>query len=136
MSRKSTASLSVVAIGSRERLEPPDDLTTEQSALWNAVTDSKPVDWFDKDSAPLLKEYVRAAVMSDWLAVQVDTAKGSDDVAVLDKYLRLRDMESKRVSAIGTKLRLTPQSRYNPASAHVASKHTHSGGKPWQLRES
>lgn len=135
MARKSVAGLSVVSIGGRARLEAPDDLTEEQSALWRAVADSKPVDWFDQDSAPLLKEYVRAAVASDWLEEQVRLAMAGDDVSALDKTMRLRDMESKRVSSLGTKLRLTPQSRYNPASANTANNKVRSGERPWQFGE-
>jgi hypothetical protein len=97
------------------------------------VVGSKPVDWFDTDSAPLLKEYVRAAAMTDWLDVQVQTATVGDDVAVLDKFMRLRDLESKRVASLATKLRLTQQSRYTPQAAATASNKAESGKKPWQF---
>lgn len=51
------------------RLPAPGGMSPEQVALWDGVVGSKPVDWFDTDSSPLLKEYVRAAIMTDWLDV-------------------------------------------------------------------
>lgn len=51
---------------------------------------------------------------------------------VLDKVLRLRDMESKRLSSLATKLRLTNQSRYTPMAAATAAKKG-AGGNVWQF---
>lgn len=133
MARQSASSLSVVQVGGRVRLPPPADLTPDQSALWVAVTESKPVEWFGEDSAPLLTEYVRAVTMSSWLTVQVDAAMMGDDVALLEKFLRLRDMEAKRVTSLATKMRLSQQSRYTDKSAGTADRKASSGGKPWQF---
>ena len=133
MARKSTASLSVVQVGTRERLAAPDDLTEEQSALWKSVVDSKPIDWFAEDSAPLLKEYVRAACMADWMEAQVQAAMTGDDAALLKSFMQMRDMESKRVASLATKLRLTQQSRYTPGAAATAEKKAGAAGRPWQF---
>lgn len=132
MARKSTASLSVVQVGVRSRQPAPSDLTTEQASLWIAVVESKPVDWFAEDSAPLLKEYVRAACMADWLEVQVRTAMVGGEGADLKAVMQLRDMESKRVASLATKLRLTQQSRYTPKAADTANNRV-SSRKPWQF---
>lgn len=133
MARKSTASLSVVKVGVRVRLTAPDDLTPEQATLWRSVVDSKPVDWFAEDSSPLLKEYVRAACMADWLEVQVQAAMVGDAGGSLKSFMQMRDMESKRVASLATKLRLTQQSRYTPAAAATADKKSGDGTKPWQF---
>ena len=133
MSRQSTASLSVVPIGVPVRLAPPADLTEEQAARWVAVVDSKPVDWFGPDSAPLLKEYVRAEAMCDLLAVQIEAALEGDPVEtalLLKGFLDMRDKESKRLTSIATKLRLTQQSRYTPQAAATADRKA-SGARPW-----
>ncbi|HUX23214.1 MAG TPA: hypothetical protein VMV87_01230 [Burkholderiales bacterium] len=133
MARKSTASLSVVQVGVRVRLPAPADLTPEQAALWTAAVESKPIDWFAEDSSPLLKEYVRACCMTDWMETQVQAAMVGADGAALGSFMKLRDMESKRVASMATKLRLTQQSRYTPAAAATADKKAGSGGKPWQF---
>lgn len=130
MSRKSTASLSVVPIGVPVRLAPPEDLTPEQAARWVAVVDSKPVEWFGPDSAPLLKEYVRAEAMCDLLAVQIEAGIAGGESGEVKALLDMRDKESKRLTSIATKLRLTQQSRYTPQAAATADKKA-SGARPW-----
>ena len=137
MSRKSAAALSVVPIGVPVRLAPPDDLTDAQADLWRAVVESKPVEWFGEDSAPLLKEYVRAVTMCDLLELQVQAAiAGSGDpeaAGSVKALLDMRDKESKRVASLATKLRLTQQSRYTPQAAATANKRVGAGSKPWQF---
>lgn len=133
MSRKSTASLSVVAVGLPERLAPPDDLTSDQAARWEAVVASKPVEWFGPDSAPLLKEYVRAEAMCDLLAVQIEGAIAGGEPGEVKALLDMRDKESKRLTSIATKLRLTQQSRYTPQAAATADRKAGAGRKPWQF---
>ena len=137
MSRPSTASLSVVPIGVLTRLAPPTDLTHAQAVLWQTVVDSKPVEWFGEDSAPLLKEYVRAAAMCDVLEMQVQAAiagsEGPETTGMIRSYLDMRDKEAKRVLSVATKLRLTQQSRYTPQAAATANKKVGAGSKPWQF---
>ena len=130
MSRKSTASLSVVAIGAPVRLAAPGDLTPEQAARWLAVVQSKPVDWFGPDSAPLLKEYVRAEAMCDLLALQIEAEIAGGEPGNLKALLDMRDKESKRLTSVATKLRLTQQSRYTPQAASTADKKAGSA-RPW-----
>lgn len=136
MSRKSTASLSVVQIGALARLSAPDDLTPEQAKLWAAVVDSKPAEWFAEDSAPLLKEYVRAVTMCDLLEVQIQAALAcieDGEPSILKTLLDMRDKESKRVLSTGTKMRLTQQSRYTPGASQTASNRA-GAARPWQAK--
>lgn len=135
MSRKSTASLSVVPIGVTSRLTAPACLSAEETALWIEVVASKPVEWFQPDSAPLLKEYVRAVHMCDLLALQIEAAlaggESGDEGPSIKNYLDMRDKESKRVASLATKLRLTQQSRYTPQAASTADRKAGSA-RPWQ----
>jgi hypothetical protein len=134
MSRQSTASLSVVPVQALTRIEPPADLTAEELALWTAVVESKPVEWFGEDSAPLLTEYVRAKVMCDLLDLKVKAAIAvagdPESLGSVKAFLDMRDKESKRLLSIGTKLRLTQQSRYTPQAAATATKKA-GGERPW-----
>lgn len=131
MSKPSGASLTVVPSGLPERLVPPSDLTPEQCARWRGVVDSKPHDWFGPDSAPLLKEYVRAEAMCDLLAFQIEAALKGGEQGEVKALLDMRDKESKRLTSLATKLRLTQQSRYTPQAAATANKKA-GNARPWQ----
>lgn len=135
MARKSAAALSIAPAGAPDRrLPPPSELTARERELWESVIASKPADWFDEDSAPVLKEYVRAAVTCDRLSVAVNLALASGDIgeaAHADKLLLSRDREARRVAALATKLRLTQQSRYTPQAAATANRKA-AGRRPWQ----
>ena len=132
MARESAASLSVVRSITDSRLPTPAGLSETEAALWRAVIDSKPADWFGDDNAPLLKEYVRAALMCDALDERVKGAMAEGaDVGEVKALLDIRDKESKRAASLATKLRLTNQSRYTPQSAATANART-TGRRPWQ----
>ena len=131
MAKPSSASLSVVPVVAMTRMAPPRGLSDDESRLWREVVDSKPVEWFQPDSAPLLTEYVRAVVMSGQLDIQVKAALVGSETGELKALLDMRDKESKRVVSIATKLRLTQQSRYTPQAAATANKKA-AGGRPWE----
>lgn len=134
MSRQSAASLSVVQVQPLLRIAPPDGLSEDELGFWQTVVDSKPADWFGEDSAPLLLEYVRAKVSCDVLHAQVQAAFAGGEPADIKDALKLRDMESKRLLSIGTKLRLTQQSRYTPKAAATAAAKVGSQARPWASR--
>jgi hypothetical protein len=135
MSRPSTASLSVVPVVAVSRLAPADGLAPEEAALWAAVVDSKPAEWFGLDSAPLLKEYVRACHMCDLIDAQVKAALAGGEPGEVKGFLDMRDKEAKRVASLATKLRLTQQSRYTPQAAATADKKA-GNARPWQFGKS
>lgn len=132
MARKSAAALAVVQGGGRAdaRIPPPSDLSETEAELWSEIVDSKPADWFDVDSAPVLKEYVRAIVTCDQLARVVGQAlngAGMDLKTALD----MRDKEARRLTSLATKLRLTQQSQYTAKSAATANRRA-AGKRPWE----
>src|SRR5690349_5374160 len=107
MPRKSTADLSVVPIGSAlHRLSAPPSLQKEEAVVWDAVVQTKPADWFQADSAPILAEYCRAVVMADRLAYMIEAAMmgEAEDGPSLKDLLKMRDAESRRIMSCGTKL--------------------------------
>ena len=133
MSRKSASALEVVPVTALpSRIEPPSDLTSAQADVWRAVVSTKPVDWFQADTAPILAEYCRAKVMCDLLAAQIEGAMAGGEAGEVKALLDMRDKESRRLTSIATKLRLTNQSRYTPQAANTANKRTGSGLRPWQ----
>lgn len=114
------------------RLPVPDDLNEAEAKIWQSVVDSRPSEWFAADNAPLLKEYVRAAVMCDEIAVRLSS---ESDASEQRRLLRMRDRESHRLAFLATKMRLTQQSRYTPHSAAARTVHTQAQtGRPWDKR--
>jgi hypothetical protein len=112
-------------------LKAPEGISPEQAAVWEQTVQARPADYFGEDSIPLLVEYCRAAAMCDRLALEIEGAMAGGEDKDLKTMLQLRDMESRRLTSIGTKLRITNQSRYTPKAAATASKG--GGGGVWQF---
>ena len=132
MPRQSAASLAILPVSAVQRPEAPDCLDTDEAALWDRVVNSKPPEWFGKDSLPILTEYVRACVMADRLDVWVKAAIAADDKQETDVCLRRRDRESRRAADFATKMRLTQQSRYAAKTAERANNRVQDAEKPWK----
>lgn len=127
MARKSAESLAVVPVTDLpSRMNPPEFLPLKEAEVWRAVVATKPLDWFQADSAPILTEYCRAVVMCNRLADMIEVASPED----LHNLLIDRDREAKRVAQLAVKMRLTQQSRYTPMASATAAK-APSAGKVW-----
>jgi hypothetical protein len=130
MPRKSAESMSLATVTNLpSRIDPPEGMPQDEAELWRSIVATKPVDWFQQDSAPLLTEYVRSKVMCDRLAEMLkelnpDTMKG---------LLDMRDKESRRLASLACKLRLTQQSRYTPQAAATADRKS-TTSKPWDFK--
>jgi hypothetical protein len=130
MPRKSAAALAIAPpVQVDGRLAPWSGLKKAERELWREIVDSKPAEWFDVGSAPLLREYVRAVTETNRLARMV-AGGSSRDPAGLKMLLEMRDREVKRMADLATKLRLTQQSRYTPQAAATANKKA-TGSRPW-----
>ena len=132
--RKSGASLSVVPqLSVISRVEPPMGLSAAQTDLWRSVTSVMPADWWNASNVALLAEYVRAVEMVDILAGRIATAMESEaTVGDIKELMKLRDMESRRVMSLATKMRLSQQSSYTDKSADTAKRGAGPARKPWQ----
>lgn len=137
MSRRSTASLSVVAGSIDGRPPAPRDLTDGQREIWDSTVANEAAETFKTAALQqLLKEYCRHVETAARLSAQVDRATdaGSNmEMDELDKLLRMRDRETKALADKATKLRLTNQSRYTPGAAGTAAKKSGAERKPWQV---
>ena len=132
MSRKSAAALSIAAQGIPQRISPPEGLSQFQAEMWVRVVNTKPIEWFGEDSAPLLVEYVRCVETLDRLEGMVRMAlDGAEDLDMF-KLLKARDAEARRANSLAGALRLTNQSRYTPQAAATAAKKAQIADKPWQ----
>ena len=133
--RKSTAALASVTALPVRLLAPPHDLSAEQSEVWGAVVATKPADWFDAGSVPLLAAYCRAVVESRKVSALVESMTA--DMLLLDdglkRYKDLRRLQAElsgEVNTLARAMRLTQQARYRADAAAVADGKA-KGARPW-----
>jgi RecA/RadA recombinase len=124
--RDSAASKEVVTRLPGRFLAPADGLTVEQQKLWARTVATKPVEWFQPDTIPLLTAYCRMVTEIDRVTGLIDAAYGDigDDKGLqrYDKLLKARDTLHKELRLNATALRLTPQSNMKAEVSHTANK--------------
>lgn len=122
MPRKS-ASLTIAPVALRTpRLRAPADLTPPQAAVWHAVVDTLPGDYFSAEQAQLLRAYCQHTAMADHLAQRLVTLDPLDDG--WSKLSAAQISHSKAALAFARSLRLTNQSRVQPDTAATKSRQT------------
>lgn len=135
--RKSTADLAVVAAFHGRLAPPPHDLTEAQAAVWARIVATKPADWWDAGSAPLLAAYCRAEVEAERVGEMVEAtsrrlldADGQDQLGTYKDLRKIQAALSAEMTGLARQMRLTQQSRYRADAAAVAN--DKAGGKrPW-----
>lgn len=98
----------------------PRGLSRRGRDLWRRIVSSKPPTWWDAATLPLLAALVAHAETLEHLQAQFDQLGDLSTPAALarlEQLSRLRDREAKALASLSTKLRLTPQSRYEPVTA-------------------
>ena len=135
--RKSTAKLAVLESPIEQRPAPPDSLSESQKAMWVEVVKSKPHDWFDAGSIPLLVEYCRVRESLDILAKEANAADPEwlKTDAGLKRHTDLWaaiDQKQGRMAQLAMKMRLTQQSRYDKRVAATAAAKAASNKRIWQ----
>ena len=133
--RKSVAELATVTALPVRLLEPPADLSADQAEVWASVVVTKPGDWFDAGSIPLLEAYCRAVVESRKIAALVESMTA--DMLLLDdglkRYKDLRRLQAElsgEVNTLARAMRLTQQAKYRADAAAVADGKS-KGARPW-----
>ena len=136
--KKSTAGLTVHAVPTlRQRLPVPAELTPEQGATWVAVVASRPVDWFDAGSAPLLVAFCRTIATQTTLATAID---GFDPATIATevgsqtyrRLLALQDTQTKLAIRLATAMRLSQHSRRSIDAAATAARDGQSAARLWE----
>ena len=134
MARKSVAALSVVgAVGIDQRPAPPSELEDEEAHVWQGVVDRMPATWFSKETFPLLVQYCRHTVTARRVAQMIRQCLADDDfdVELYDTLLKMQGRETRDLSSVATKMRLTQQSVTTDRTAGTAKKKA--GLKPWTI---
>ena len=132
--RKSSAELSAISAGGLEihrRPEPPVHLGMDAVAIWRAVVNSLPADWFSPGTLPLLAAFCALTVSRLYTLRALQAAERGDKEFDRESWERLQKQLgelSGRIATLATRMRLTPQSRYGARAADTAGR---SGPKLW-----
>jgi hypothetical protein len=135
--RKSAAELATVTALPIRLLAPPADLSVEECEVWARVVATKPGEWWDAGSVPLLAQYCRATVQAEFIADLVRQTGSTmlSDPSQLGTYKELRKIQgalSGEINSLARSMRLTQQSRYNAKNSDTASRKA-DGRKPWVI---
>jgi hypothetical protein len=130
--------------GNAKRPPPPAGLDERERTIWRQISARLPQDW---SSQPLMKELCRHIRNADDLADELGRARDAINelrktpepptkllAAAMREYrvlLRAHGAQSQAISALSTRLRLTPQSRYQPSTAQTRATETPEGIRPW-----
>jgi len=130
MSKPSAESLSIAAISIPQRAQAPDDISEYAQKIWRDVVSTKPPEWFESDSFPLLRNYCIAADEANRCY-----QKMAEIHCLSDGYKEAHDLwakSTKIIAELAVKMRLTQQSRYTPKAAATANKRVSGGSKLWE----
>jgi hypothetical protein len=135
MPRANQYQLGPVLPGKRRPPPPPPELDERERKIWRTITSQLPDNWFSADNMPLLKELCRHVRHADDLSVDIALARGEiervraepkrdpfnklwlEALAEYRSLLRLHALQSQQIGVLSTKMRLTPQSRYDKTYA-------------------
>jgi hypothetical protein len=129
-----------------KRPPPPADLEPREKVIWRDLAKSLPPDWF-ATSQTTLKELVQHIALSRDTIADVRRAQAAVDAvrampepstklllaALREKRAALRAhvLQTGQIASLSTKLRLTPQSRWQPATAKVRAGEESTGVELW-----
>src|SRR5262245_61988901 len=107
------------------RPAPPEAFGKPERAIWNRIVNACPPDYLTPECHPLLGRLCVLIAMSEQL--EAKWRAGALEKRDLRTYLDV----SRQVGNVTTKLRLTPQSRFNrfEASTHMKNRVTY---RPWE----
>lgn len=97
------------------RPDPPRELTDEMAQEWRAVVQRMPADWFPAETHPLLVQYVKHIIRARRLSQLLCNMEGQQDFDV-EEYRKLLDAEerqSRAMSSLATRMRLSQQGTYD-----------------------
>ena len=137
--RKGAADLSVVRVALEGNRPPaPKCLTVQEAQTWREIVESIPGGWISRAQEPLLAAYCRHVFAADRLSTMVDNWKPdlNDRTSLqrFDKLLAMRERETKALSSLATRMRLTQQSQMHARTAARAMSAAHGGSKLWERR--
>ncbi len=107
------------------RPQPPEHLGDDAVAIWRAVVNSLPGDWFSPGTLPLLAAFCALTVSQLYTLRALQAAERGDKEFDRESWERLQKQLgelSGRIATLATRMRLTPQSRYGARAADTAGR--------------
>lgn len=129
--RKSAASLTVITpegVETNRRPLPPAELNDEQAVEWTAVVNRLSADWFPRESHSMLALYCRHVVSARRVAQLIEAAEAEEslDLERYDRLLKMQERESRAISSLATRMRMSQQSTHDPRRKKALTQK-----KPW-----
>src|SRR5258708_6327907 len=129
--RKSLGDLAVVAMDPLTgRPLPPADVTGREAEVWESTVESMPRNWFGKETWPLLRGFCKHSYAAERLGERYSEllAEGPPPAgervlmywAAIDKISSLYDRETRSITSLSTKLRISKQARVERAVQEAA----------------
>src|SRR6056297_2152641 len=131
--RKSGAEMAVVSPLSNGLAKPPAHHNDDQAQHWSQIIASKPADWWDAGTFPLLDAYVRTIVEYQRISELADAChpiESGDDFKNYEALHKVQDRLASQLARLATKMRLSQQSNYGARGADGASDKGN-GKRPW-----
>lgn len=93
------------------RPDPPAELTDDEADVWLSVVSVMAADWFTPETQPLLEQYCRHVCAARYVAQMIKKASEDPDTTLkkFSALLKIQREESKAISSLATKMRLTHQ---------------------------
>jgi phage gp36-like protein len=116
--RTSSAELTVAGLATVDRVQRPDapySLTDDQADIWRQIVNRMPADWFPAETHPMLESlccHIARKRKVEQLLTAAETAKDFDARNYNDLAI-MAERESRVVSSLMTKMRMTQQTTYD-----------------------
>ena len=135
--RRSSAKLAVVSEIKDHRPQPPKELNKDEAELWRSITQTKPPEWWDAGSIPLLLDYCKLHTSCATVQAEIDSfapewLRDDDGLERYNKLISIRDKMHGRQAQLAMKMRLTQQSRYADRTAHREATKAASTARVWE----
>jgi hypothetical protein len=121
----------------------PEDLTKEETTLWNKIVATEPPDRFNEVTKLLLAQYCRHISAARHTADLIKECRAeieklftepsglahikSPEFKALDRLLKMQERESRAMASLATKLRITQQTTINKRGNRTERR------PPWQF---
>jgi hypothetical protein len=136
--RKSAAARSIASLALEQgsRPEPLSNLDEDEAKVWREVVARMPAGWFGRETHGLLQQYCKHEASLGFIDKVMQDIKRcpAPDLVEWRKMARERRLESKMVTFLATKMRLTQQACYDKTTAWTAKKKANEqeAREPWQ----
>jgi len=123
--RKSSAELTATAgsVAVLQRPDAPYGLTDTEADVWRRIVEAMPADWFGPETYDHLAQYCRHSIQAERVAQLIESlcAQKEFDTEEYDRLLKMQERESRAMSSLATRMRITQQTAYDKSKKRPKS---------------